>query len=82
MKDAGDRRHMRVHILLDHELVGHIDELAGARGRTAFIRDAVAAEVERQRRWAAFERAFGSIPDYGADLPADWIERMRRGEPI
>jgi predicted transcriptional regulator len=70
-----------MHINLDDDLVGEIDTLAGARGRSAFIRDAIAQEVDRRRRWANFERAFGGAPDYGSHLPPDWIRQERRSDP-
>ena len=69
---------MRLHITLDEDLVKEIDEVAGKRGRSAFIRDSVAQEVDRRRRSAALDRAFGSIPDFGSHLGPDWIGRERR----
>lgn len=73
---------MRIHITLDEPLVAQIDELAGKRGRSAFIRDAVAYEVDRQQRWAAFEEAFGSIPDIGERMNGKTIaeDRLRETE--
>lgn len=68
---------MRLHINLDEELVEQIDELAGARGRSAFIRETLAKEVEEKRAWAAFERAAGSCPNFGDHLGPDWVRRMR-----
>ncbi|HST56055.1 MAG TPA: ribbon-helix-helix protein, CopG family [Solirubrobacteraceae bacterium] len=73
--------HMRMHINLDDELVSEIDTLAGSRGRSAFIRDAVAQEVDRRRRWKAFEQAVGAAPDFGSHLPPDWIRQERRSDP-
>ena len=70
---------MRIHITLDEELVKTIDGIAGKRGRSAFIRDAVAAEAERQRKmqsfWAAVE-----MPGEGVEpwMTAEWIAEDRR----
>jgi len=69
---------MRLHINLDEELVEQIDELAGARGRSAFIRETLAKEVEEKRAWAAFRRAAGSCPNFGDHMGPDWVRRMRR----
>jgi predicted transcriptional regulator len=71
---------MRLHITIDEELVSEIDELAGERGRSGFIRDAVEREVDLRRRWAAFERAVGAAPDFGSHLGPDWVRRERRRE--
>jgi hypothetical protein len=69
---------IRLHINLDEELVEQIDELAGARGRSAFIRETLAKEVEEKRAWAAFRRAAGSCPNFGDHMGPDWVRRMRR----
>jgi predicted transcriptional regulator len=73
--------HMRMHLNLEDEVVEEIDALSGTRGRSAFIRDAVAKEIDRRRRWAAFDRAFGGAPDFGSHLPPDWIREERRSDP-
>lgn len=73
--------HMRMHLNLDDALVHEIDAVAGSRGRSAFIRDAVAKEIDRRYRWAAFDRAVGAAPDFGSHLPRDWIRAERRGDP-
>ena len=76
--------HMRVHMLLDDDLVEEIDELAGPRGRTAFISDALRREVDQQRRWRKIRAAFGSIADSGHEWdpdPATWVHESRRSDP-
>jgi predicted transcriptional regulator len=73
--------HMRMHLNLDDELAREIDAVAGSRGRSAFIRDALAREMDRRRRWAAFDRAVGAAPDFGAHLPDDWIHKERHADP-
>lgn len=70
--------HMRLHITLDDDLVEEIDELAGRRGRSAFIRTAVIAEAERQRRVKSFWSAFGAIPDFAPDVSAEAVGDERR----
>ena len=75
---------MRMHIELDDDLVRQMDELAGARGRSAFVRRAIEAAVGEERRWRSLESAFGSIPDHGHDWdddPAEWVRRQRTSDP-
>jgi predicted transcriptional regulator len=72
---------VRVHISLDEDLLRELDELAGERGRSAYIEEAVRERLERARRWRALERAIGSIPDTGHDWdedPARWVHEQRR----
>ena len=69
---------MRIHITLDEELVKTIDGIAGKRGRSAFIRDAVAAEAERRRKMKAFWAAAGSVPDFAPWMTAEWISEDRK----
>jgi Arc/MetJ family transcription regulator len=75
---------MRMHIELDDALVAQVDLISGPRGRTAFVRQAVAAAVEQERRWRSLESAAGSIPDSGHDWdedPAAWVREQRRTDP-
>jgi predicted transcriptional regulator len=75
---------MRVHISLDEELVRDLDEIAGPRGRSAFIEQAVRDRVERERRWKKMRSAIGSISDEGHPWDADvaaWVHESRREDP-
>ena len=75
---------MRVHIILEDELVRDVDELAGPRGRTQFMADAIRRTVEEERRWRAIKRAAGGIADHGHDWdddPAAWVRAQRREDP-
>ena len=71
--------HMRLHINLDDGLAEQIDELAGPRGRSRYIREAIAARVEADRRTAARRRLIGMAPDFAPGVTAETIseERMR-----
>lgn len=72
---------MRMHIEMDDELVARIDDLAGRRGRSQFVRNAVVAALEQQRRAALIRAARGSLAatrhEWDAD-PARWVRRQRR----
>ena len=72
---------MRVHIVIEDELVDKIDRLAGDRGRSGWIVKVVRDAVDFEERWEAIERAIGSIPDTGHewdDDPAAWVRAQRR----
>jgi predicted transcriptional regulator len=73
-----------MHIELDDELVKQIDGVAGPRGRSQFIRDAIERALDWDTRWKLIKSAMGSIPDHGHewdDDPAEWVRRQRRGDP-
>ena len=75
---------MRVHIELDDELVAQIDQRAGARNRSRFMRRAISAALDETARWDLILAAGGSIADTGHDWdadPADWVSRQRRADP-
>lgn len=75
---------MRLHIEMDDELVERIDEAAGPRGRSEFVRQAVRAALEHEERWRLIESAMGSIPDHGHDWdedPAAWVHEQRFADP-
>jgi len=70
-----------MHIELDDALVAQVDELAGARGRSAFVRSAVETAVADALRWAALESAAGTVAPTGHDWDADpaaWVREQRR----
>jgi Arc/MetJ family transcription regulator len=73
-----------MHIEVDDELVAQVDRLAGARGRSAFIRSAVERAVAQANRWKELTAAAGSISDSGHDWdvdPASWVRDQRRADP-
>ncbi len=57
-----------------------IDELVGPRGRSRYIREAIAAKVDVDRRLTARRRAFGSIPDFAPWMTPEWISANRKRE--
>ena len=75
---------MRVHILLENELVEEIDQKVGPRRRSSYIAEAVRRQLESERRWAKIWSAVGSIADQGHpwdDDPAAWVHEQRRADP-
>lgn len=71
---------MRLHINVDDELTKQIDEIAGPRGRSQYIREAIEAKVEVDRRVAARRRLVGSAPDFAPYMTAEWISENRKRE--
>ena len=75
---------MRVHIDLDESLIKRVDKVAGPRGRTAFVREAIENALDQKARYELFKSALGAIPDTGHewdDDPAEWVHRQRFGDP-
>ena len=75
---------MRLHIHIDDALIARVDEIAGPRARSEFVRNAVQAAVESRRRWDLIEQAAGAVSErqheWDAD-PAEWVRQQRRGDP-
>jgi hypothetical protein len=69
-----------MHINLGDDLVKRVDEIAGSRGRSRFIREAVEGKLETEARLAARRRAFGSIPDFAPWMTPEWISQNRKAE--
>jgi hypothetical protein len=75
---------MRLHIVLEDELVAELDRRVGRGRRSAFIADATRKALDDERRWELIESAFGSIPDGGHewdDDPAAWVRAQRFADP-
>lgn len=74
---------MRMHIELDDALVRQVDQIAGARGRSAFVRSAIEQALRQEIRWAALESAAGALAesthDWDAD-PAAWVRAQRHAD--
>lgn len=74
---------MRMHIELDDGLVAKVDEVAGLRGRSAFVRNAIERAISSETRWEQLLGAAGSISDEGHEWdsdPAGWVRQQRRGD--
>lgn len=75
---------MRLHIMMDDDLVRRIDEQAGERGRSGWIVKVVTDALDIEERKAALLSVIGSIPDTGHewdDDPAQWVHDQRRLDP-
>jgi predicted transcriptional regulator len=73
---------MRLHIELEDELVTAIDDVAGPRGRSRFIREALNQALKLRKQRDLLRSVRGSI-DAGGDWgerPADWVREQRRSD--
>ena len=79
------RMNVRTNLMLPEDLVAVIDEIAGPRGRSRYVAEALAREVRRDRQRQALEETFGTLS--GEDYPqwktpddvVEWV-RERRSE--
>ena len=71
----------RTNVTLPEELLREVDELAGPRGRSQFVADAVTYKVKRERLRKALDAARGSwvgTPSYMTpDEAYRWVRSMR-----
>lgn len=75
--------HMRMHIEMERELIERLDAVAGERGRSQFVRQAVEAALEQHERREKIlaARALVDATDHEWDIdPADWVRRQRHGD--
>ena len=74
----------RTNVTLPRELRDQVDELAGPRGRSQFVAEAVAAKVKRERLRKALDAARGSLVGTSSYMTPDeayrWIRSMRDEE--
>ncbi|MBI4704694.1 MAG: hypothetical protein HY744_26625 [Deltaproteobacteria bacterium] len=74
---------MRMHIILDDAWARSIDRVAGPRGRSRFVREAIRVALDQAQRWELIRKAAGAIGDRGHewnDDPAAWVRAQRRGD--
>ncbi len=71
-----------MHIEVDDALIAAVDQVAGTRGRSAFVRSAVERAVLEHQRRAALRSAAGSLAEdheWDAD-PAAWVRAQRHSD--
>ena len=73
---------VRTNLILPAELVEAIDEIAGPRGRSRYVAEAMTREVRRDRWYAAARSAAGAWRDHPL-FPTDesvvaWVQAGRR----
>ena len=74
---------MRMHIDIEDDLIAQVDRIAGARQRSSFVRNAIAAAIREATRWSNLDAAAGSIADKGHDWDTDpsvWVRDQRRAD--
>lgn len=71
----------RTNVTLPEELLREVDELAGPRGRSQFVAEAVTAKVKRERLRRALDAARGSWIGTSSYMTPDeayrWVRSMR-----
>ena len=75
----------RTNLTLPEDLLREVDEIAGPRGRSRYVADAVAQRVRRDKLGRAIELAAGSlVPKGGPPMTREevsaWVEHMRSEE--
>lgn len=73
-----------MHIEMDDDLVARIDQVAGRRGRSRFVREAVISALDRRRRAELVRTARGALSPDGHDWdedPAQWVRDQRHHDP-
>jgi metal-responsive CopG/Arc/MetJ family transcriptional regulator len=74
---------MRVHITLPEDTVREIDEIAGTRGRSKYIADAVTAAAKRDRLLKVLREGAGTLdmsrhPEWSTPQKvAKWVHDLR-----
>lgn len=73
-------RHMRLHIVLDDDLVAEIDRRAGERKRSGYIARIVRNAIDDENRWDEIEAGIGVLSDEGHEWDDDaaaWVRAQR-----
>jgi metal-responsive CopG/Arc/MetJ family transcriptional regulator len=70
----------RTNVTIPGELLAQVDELAGPRGRSVFVADAIAARVKRERLRRALDRVQGIYIGTDFEMDADTAYRWVRDQ--
>ena len=72
---------VRTNVTVPEELLRQVDALAGPRGRSQFVADAIAERVKRARQRAALDAArgvfIGGPNEMTPDAAYAWVRSMR-----
>ena len=69
----------RTNLTLPEDLLRQVDEIAGPRGRSRYVADAVAQRVKRDRLRKAIEESAGSlVPKGGRGMTRDEVTALVR----
>ena len=80
------RMKVRTNLMLSAELVGEVDRLAGARGRSRFVEEAVRERLRRERARRLVESTIGVLdpaehPEWSTpDKVVAWVREQRAAE--
>jgi hypothetical protein len=74
---------VRTTVTVPAELMEQVDELAGPRGRSAFVTEAIEARVKRERLRAALDRVHGIYVGTPFEMDDEqayrWVREQREG---
>lgn len=75
---------VRTNLLLPEDLVEQLDRVAGPRGRSRYVADAVRDRIKRDERMAALREAAGAWKDHPLfptdQAVVDWVRALRSEE--
>jgi hypothetical protein len=78
------RMSVRTNLLLPEDLVEQLDRVAGPRGRSRYVADAVRDRIKRDERMAALREAAGAWKDHPLfptdQAVVDWVRALRSEE--
>ena len=77
------RKHMRLHIALDDDLVAELDRRCGKRQRSSFITELIRRALDDEQRWDDIEASLGTIADHGHEWdkdPGQWVRAQRSAD--
>jgi len=73
---------VRTNLMLPEELVEAIDEVAGPRGRSRYVAEVLAKQVQRDRFFAAAKATAGAWKDHPwfptSESVVEWVREGRR----
>lgn len=76
------RMSVRTNLLLPEDLVEQLDRIAGPRGRSRYVADAVRERLRRDERMAAIKAAAGLWRDHPlfptSEAVVEWVRELRR----